>query len=140
MEVVSFNRYSGFLRRLAAIFIDWLLIGFLYGILSVPLHLSFYDGEDIHFYPIIGLSLFTLLYHVILESSVWQATLGKMLFDMKVVDENFQRISPIKALVRYFASWLSRAIFCLGYLWVLWDSKKQSWHDKIAGTYVVNTK
>lgn len=139
MEVVSFNRYSGFFRRLLATFIDWIFIGFLYGILSIPLHLSFYDGEDIHFYPIIGTGLFTLLYYVFLESSAWQATIGKKLLNMKVVDENFQRISPMKALVRYFASWLSRVIMFLGYLWVLFDSKKQSWHDKIAGTYVINT-
>ncbi|HNR59128.1 MAG TPA: RDD family protein [Methanothrix sp.] len=26
----------------------------------------------------------------------------------------------------------------LGYIWVLFDKKRQGWHDKIAGTYVVN--
>lgn len=139
MQVVSFNRYSGFFRRLLGSVIDWAMIGFLYGILSIPLHITLYDSDGIHAYPIIGIGLFRLLYYVFLESSAWQATFGKKLLNMKVVDENFARISPIKALVRYVASWLSYVILLLGYLWVIVDSKKQSWHDKIAGTYVINT-
>ncbi len=139
MEVVSFNRYSGFMRRFLATTIDWIIIGILYSILSIPLHFSLFDGDAIQTYPIIGIGLFTLLYYVFLESSAWQGTIGKMALNMKVVDENFARISPVKALVRYVASWLSRVILCLGYLWVIFDSKKQSWHDKIAGTYVINT-
>jgi len=27
--------------------------------------------------------------------------------------------------------------FFLGFLWVIWDKKKQGWHDKIAHTIVV---
>ncbi len=33
--------------------------------------------------------------------------------------------------------WVSGAILGLGYLWAIWDDKKQGWHDKIAGTVVV---
>lgn len=29
---------------------------------------------------------------------------------------------------------------CLGFLWVAFDSKKQGWHDKIAGTVVIGPK
>ena len=39
-------------------------------------------------------------------------------------------------LVRTAGAVLSRFFF-LGYLWSLWDSKTQTWHDKLAGTYVV---
>ena len=28
-------------------------------------------------------------------------------------------------------------IFYLGYLWMLWDDKKQTWHDKVVGSSVV---
>ena len=28
-------------------------------------------------------------------------------------------------------------IFYLGFLWIIWDSRKQAWHDKIMKTYVV---
>jgi uncharacterized RDD family membrane protein YckC len=32
---------------------------------------------------------------------------------------------------------LSDTVVGLGYLWMLWDSRQQTWHDKIAGTFVV---
>ena len=28
-------------------------------------------------------------------------------------------------------------VICLGYLWMLWDPEKQTWHDKMAGSVVV---
>ena len=43
-----------------------------------------------------------------------------------------------KALGRQlFASFISGQIFSLGYLWMLWDDKKQTWHDKIVGSVVI---
>ncbi len=38
-----------------------------------------------------------------------------------------------------FGNFISSSIFYLGYLWAAWDDNKQTWHDKIAGTYVVRT-
>jgi uncharacterized RDD family membrane protein YckC len=32
---------------------------------------------------------------------------------------------------------LSILVLFLGYFWAAWDRKRQTWHDKIAGTYVV---
>ena len=28
-------------------------------------------------------------------------------------------------------------IFDLGFIWILFDSKRQGWHDKLAGTVVI---
>ncbi len=36
-----------------------------------------------------------------------------------------------------FAGVISSSFCYLGYLWMLWDPKKQTWHDKVAGTVVV---
>ena len=41
------------------------------------------------------------------------------------------------ALVRSLSSFFSAFVLFLGFLWVAWDREKQSWHDKIAGTVVV---
>ena len=41
------------------------------------------------------------------------------------------------AVVRGLASLLSIGAFGIGCLWILRDAERQSWHDKIAGTYVV---
>lgn len=42
-----------------------------------------------------------------------------------------------RAVGRFFARYLSGFLCYLGYLWMLWDPKKQTWHDKIVGTIVV---
>ncbi|MCB0338928.1 MAG: RDD family protein, partial [Bdellovibrionales bacterium] len=69
---------------------------------------------------------------------VKSATPGKMLFRMKIVDaENFQPVSPARLLVRYLAYFVSILPLFFGILWVVWDKKKQGWHDKIARTVVV---
>jgi uncharacterized RDD family membrane protein YckC len=45
-----------------------------------------------------------------------------------------------QALGRYLAYFVSAIPLCLGMLWVAFDSKKQGWHDKLAGTVVVRAK
>jgi uncharacterized RDD family membrane protein YckC len=43
-----------------------------------------------------------------------------------------------RALMRYFVSLISlNVLWFLGFLWMIWDEKKQTWHDKAAGTVVV---
>jgi uncharacterized RDD family membrane protein YckC len=42
-----------------------------------------------------------------------------------------------RAIGRYFAKILSAIPCGLGYFWMLWDPNKQTWHDKIVGSYVV---
>lgn len=44
------------------------------------------------------------------------------------------------AVVRYLATVLSLSSLCLGYFWMLWDGGRQTWHDKIAGTRVINLR
>ena len=36
-----------------------------------------------------------------------------------------------------FAYFISANICYLGYLWMLWDGQKQTWHDKVASTRVI---
>jgi uncharacterized RDD family membrane protein YckC len=38
-----------------------------------------------------------------------------------------------------FASFISANVFYLGYLWMLWDDKKQTWQDKVVTSVVVRT-
>ena len=76
------------------------------------------------------------IYFAVLHSSTWQASLGKRLLGIKVVDENMNRISFGRATGRYFAEIISALILGIGYLMVGWTKKKQGLHDIIAGTYV----
>ena len=68
------------------------------------------------------------------------ATPGKRLLAIRIIRENEQKITFPTAIVRIIGMIFSSLPLGLGYLWVLWDSKKQSWHDKLAKTYVIRTE
>lgn len=42
------------------------------------------------------------------------------------------------AFLRWLVSIPSFFVLFLGYLWMLWDGEKQSWHDKAAGSVVIH--
>jgi uncharacterized RDD family membrane protein YckC len=64
-------------------------------------------------------------------------TPGKALLGLKVVRKDGAKVSFGRSLLRFFAYWISMLPLFLGFFWVLWDSKRQGWHDKIAGTQVL---
>ena len=76
------------------------------------------------------------LYEALMESSSYQATLGKMIFGMKVTDLYGNRISFGRATGRHFAKWLSGMILGIGYIMVGFTERKQGLHDILAGTLV----
>ncbi|MGB9706860.1 MAG: RDD family protein [Microgenomates group bacterium] len=68
-------------------------------------------------------------------------TPGKMALGIKVIKLGTNEAPGymsafLREVVGKLASFL---IFGLGYLWMLWDNQKQTWHDKIAKTVVVKT-
>jgi uncharacterized RDD family membrane protein YckC len=65
-------------------------------------------------------------------------TLGKMALGLRVVGPDGQNPSFWRAVLREtIGKFISGVVFALGYLWMLWDERQQTWHDKIAGTEVV---
>ena len=65
------------------------------------------------------------------------ATIGKKAVKIRVLREvDGQPTGPLMAIGRYFAHILD-SIFYIGYLWPLWDAKKQTFADKICNTVVV---
>lgn len=69
------------------------------------------------------------------------ATPGKMLLKAKIVDvETLEKPTMKQYVIRNFAYLISFIPFGLGYLWAGWDAKKQTWHDKLAHTVVVQPK
>lgn len=66
------------------------------------------------------------------------ATPGKMATRAVIVDaHSLQKPRPWQLLVRYIGYYPSLLLFGLGFLWILWDPKKQGWHDKMARTVVI---
>jgi len=79
-----------------------------------------------------------LAYYVYLEGSGAGQTLGKKVVGIRVVA--IAGAGPIgygRATVRYFGRIVSAIPLGLGYLWMLWDDQKQTWHDKFAMSMVV---
>lgn len=79
-----------------------------------------------------------LLYFAILESTPLQATIGKLALGIRVTDGRGARLSFLHALGRSAARYLSYIIFCIGFLFAAWTSRKQGLHDLIANTLVLN--
>jgi|SRR5580658_759881 uncharacterized RDD family membrane protein YckC len=76
------------------------------------------------------------LYEALMESSSYQATIGKMVLGMKVTDLYGNRISFGRATGRHFAKILSGMILCIGFIMVGLTERKQGLHDLLAGTLV----
>lgn len=76
------------------------------------------------------------LYFAVLESSSAQATVGKRLLGLRVVDARGRRLSFQRAHFRYLARIPSAALAGLGYLMVGIARSKRGLHDRLAGTQV----
>lgn len=70
-----------------------------------------------------------------------QATPGKILLSFKIVDEKtLNKPTNRQLLIRLLSYIISILPGLLGMVWIAFDSRKQGWHDKIAGTLVIKTK
>ena len=60
------------------------------------------------------------------------------LFGLRIVrEEDGGRLDPARVAVRFGGYYLSSAFLLIGFIWALFDARKQGWHDKLAGTVVV---
>lgn len=146
-------RYGGFWIRVVAAIIDAIIVRIPVHIVGAMLGLSglaaggmglggLGHGAALPFMIFGGgvLAVLTIagswLYEAFMLSSPYQATLGKMIFGMKVTDLNGNRVSFARATGRHFAKYLSGIILCIGYIMVGFTERKQGLHDMIAGTLV----
>jgi uncharacterized RDD family membrane protein YckC len=68
----------------------------------------------------------------------WQATPGKRLLGVRIVDSaSGGRASVVQLLTRYLSYLISALPLGLGFLWIAIDPQRRAWHDKLAGTSVV---
>jgi uncharacterized RDD family membrane protein YckC len=122
---------AGFWRRFAAAFIDGLVI-------AIPINVLVAAFPD----AIVALNALSVLvqavYFTLLEGGRSGQTLGKQALGIRVADlQGGGPIGPGRAFVRYLGRYVSAIVLLLGYLWMLWDREKQTWHDKMAGAVVV---
>ena len=123
--------YATFLQRLGAILIDTLLL------IVVGAILGSFAGEAMAKYNAIS-TLIWWVYLVAMDIK-FGATLGKMALGIRVQDiETGQNLSVVSAILREVVGrFLSGLVILLGYFWMIWDDKKQTWHDKFGKSVVV---
>jgi uncharacterized RDD family membrane protein YckC len=137
--------YAGFWIRFWASVIDSVLVM----VITYPILYAIYGWVGLDYIsgrPSVGFVDILLTWILPVVAVIWfwvakQATPGKMLLSLRVVDaKTGSSLSIAQGLVRYVGYFVSAIPFCLGLIWVGFDSKKQGWHDKIAGTVVVRSK
>lgn len=79
------------------------------------------------------------IYTAVLLSSSWQATLGKKVVGLKVVDYRGNTLTFQRATGRYFATFVSAILLFLGVVMIAWTNRRQALHDFMAKTLVVKT-
>lgn len=126
----STKGYAGFWKRFIAGFIDTILLGVATGMVSV-----FTYG--------VGVSLGIIaqwLYFSLMESSSYQATIGKLAMSIVVTDMDGRRITFWKATGRFFTKFLLSLLllpYIVSCIAIAFTRKKQAFHDMIAGCLVL---
>ncbi len=129
---------GGFWSRAAAGLIDTisllLAIGIPIGLFNQAQRSSGYSGE----WLIVLCAGW--LYTAAFETSRLQGTPGKLLMGLRVTDLQGRRISFWRASWRYAARVFSLLPLLIGYISASSSKHKQTFHDRLAGTLVVNAR
>ena len=115
---------AGFWIRMVALLLDLILVGIICSIVGLPHHSH-------------GWLLILAAYGAVM----WKlrgTTIGGIVCGLRVVRLDGRAIDWPTAIARALGAFLSMAAAGLGFIWVVFDSERQSWHDKIAGTVVVH--
>lgn len=136
-------QYAGFWVRTAASIVDSIVLM----LITSPLLIMWY-GFDAYWKAAetngflgLGEVVISWILPLVLTIVFWlkvQATPGKMLFSLKVLDElTGKPLTLQQSLIRYVGYFVSAFALLLGFIWIAFDAKKQGWHDKMARTVVV---
>lgn len=154
------KEYAGFWLRFVAYIIDYIIIWVVQAFIAIPIlgvmGITFIQnadnfesmGETEAIGMIAGMiaaasatffltAILVILYYTLMESSKYQATVGKLALGLIVTDENGGKLDLVKALIRNVSKIISSMILLIGYIMAGFTEKKQALHDIIAKTLVV---
>jgi uncharacterized RDD family membrane protein YckC len=153
--------YAGFWLRLLAYLIDHVVLGVIFAFVVLvaiaAVGIGYFrriiqgvqDGNGEFPFALVSILVFTALilfvlswiYHAWMESSEYQATLGKMALGLTVTDLMDQRLTFGRASGRFFARIVSNLIpLEIGYIMAGFSENKQALHDMIAGCLVLRKR
>jgi uncharacterized RDD family membrane protein YckC len=81
--------------------------------------------------------IMTLAYYLIMPATPFRGTFGKMIMNLQIVTEQGKRISIVRSLWRYIASFVSAILLFFGFILIIFHSEKRGLHDLMANTYVL---
>ena len=114
-----------FLDRLAAVALEFVLVG----IATAILGFDRFHGPGPFF-------MILFLYHMAFWA--WKGTtLGGIICSVRIIRSSRAPLRAIDAVVRGLSAIFSVVALGMGYFWMINDPERQTWHDKIAGTFVV---
>jgi uncharacterized RDD family membrane protein YckC len=80
--------------------------------------------------------IFSILYFAVFWSLIGY-TPGKYLVKLRVVRTDGFRLGFWRSVLRAVCYFLSALLLFMGFIWIIFDKKRQGLHDKIAGTVVI---
>ncbi len=135
------------MRRLGAIFYDTLLVVglllFVTTLVTVPVDILF--GQEAAA-AVPQSPLFTLVLCLVpplFFVRFWLKggqTLGMRAWKLMVIRHDGLSLTPKDAILRFLSATLSLLPFGAGLLWMLFDSKKLAWHDRLSATRLIILK
>ena len=124
--------YAGFGQRFLAALLDGLIIFAVSVLLNMVL-----SAVRLGMLGVIAQLAVSIAYYVFYQKKQGQ-TLGKKVMNIKVVDASGKTPTEVTFFLReIIGKFVSAIILMIGYLFPLWDAKRQALHDKIVNTYVV---
>lgn len=140
LSVDTPTQYASFGARLWASILD----GILFFLVSFPLLLMVYgkgywsDERLVRGYTDVLINWVFPFVAIMLFWVKKQATPGKMAVSARIVcARTGGRPTVQQFVIRYVGYVVSAIPLCLGYFWMLWDDRNQTWHDKMSATVVV---
>ncbi len=136
-QTTAYGNKAYFWQRVLAMMIDYLICMFIWFGAFVVIFMTGFPWFDGGFVPAVILAALVVgwLYYALMESSSKQATLGKLIVGLRVVDAHGGMPSFGLASKRFFAKILSAIIICIGFLPIF--GQKRTLHDRISGCRVV---
>lgn len=129
-------RYAGFWLRVGALLVDFVVV-FAVSFFATLLLAAFIGFEAAGVLANLVSIVGTWLYFAAMESSEYQATIGKQALGLKVTNVEGKPIGFGKATGRHFGKIVSGIILYIGFVMAGFTEKKQALHDMMAGCLVV---
>ena len=124
--------FAGILARLAASVIDGIILALVAGLI-----LGLLARSGMTMIQFISLAL-PVVYHWYFWTRRDGQSPGKSAVGIRVIKADGGELSDADAFIRAIGYNVSALLCGLGFIWAIFDRNSQSWHDKLAGTYVVN--